>query len=103
MTTSNSLKVETKFYVVQVQTSISKQKYPVYWRTGVGVFWFWVPSIDLQFRYEIYAVIDTGDQFHWDGSTLFTDVMMLFYCYIVGVYLIFCDVVVRSVVFPSSD
>ena len=24
--------------------------------------WFWIPSIDLQSRYEIYAVIDTSDR-----------------------------------------
>ena len=35
-------------------------------------------SINLQSKYDIYAVINIGGQFYWDGSALFSDVMILF-------------------------
>ena len=56
----------------------------------VGDPWLRIHSINLQARYEIYAIIDTGEHFYWDGTALFSNVMVLIYTplYIVGTHLI---------------
>ena len=54
----------------------------------VGNSRLWIHSIDLQSRYEIYAVIEAVDNIYWDTSALFPAVTISFYSYIFGTYFI---------------
>ena len=69
-----SLEIEITFYTVQVQMTVFKlvthtddQGIPC----TVRNFWLSVTSINLQSLFEIYTVINTGNEYYWNDSHCF--------------------------------